>query len=51
MFHVEIIEYKTNRTVKRIGEFPTEKMAEKCCAGIDINLDHERFYSVTCDSN
>lgn len=41
---VEIIEYKTDSVVHRI-ECASERLAEKCDAGANRNLDHANFYT------
>ena len=50
MFYVEIVEYETNKVVKRVGPFSSERQADKCCDGVDINLNHDVFYSQTNES-
>lgn len=44
---VELVESPGDVVVKRLGPFPSERMAEKCERGVNINLNHERFYTRT----
>ena len=44
-YDVLIIEYDTEEVVKRIS-CPTERRAEKTDEGVNLNLDHDRFYTV-----
>ncbi len=44
-FYVEIREIKTRKVEKRMGPFASERMAEKCDRGANINLDHARYFT------
>ena len=44
-YYVDIIEYETEETVKSLGPYPTDRMAEKADRGLGYQLDHSRFYS------
>ena len=50
MIYVEVVEYETEQVLKRIGPFENERMADRCCNGVDRNLNHDRYYSQTCES-
>ncbi len=43
-FYVKIIEHKTRKTIKQMGPY-TEHKADKIDDGININLNHEEFYT------
>ena len=42
---VRIIEYETRKVVKTFKPEATERAAERLDRGVNINLDHERFYT------
>ncbi len=44
-FYVAIVAFNDEATVREIGPQPTKKGAEKVEDGVNINLDHERFYT------
>jgi hypothetical protein len=41
---IEVIEYATGQPLKYIWAM-TERRADKVDAGLNINLDHERFFT------
>ena len=41
---VEVVEYKTDKVVKSI-EVSSKRKAEKVMDGLDINLDHDKYYT------
>lgn len=41
---VQIIEHRTEKVIKEI-ECPTERKAEKIDDGVNINLNHENYYT------
>ena len=41
---VEVVEYKTDKVVKSIV-VSSERKAEKVMDGLDINLDHDKYYT------
>lgn len=43
-YYVEIVQHEDGDTLERRGPF-TERRAEKVDNGLNINLDHERFYT------
>jgi len=43
--YVDIIAFEDEKTIKRLGPFTSERKARKVCAGADINLDHDRFFT------
>lgn len=45
-FYVEIRSYEDDTVVKRIGPL-TEHRMERVDDGANINLDHERYYTMT----
>ena len=42
---IEVVERAAGATVKRIECGASERMAEKADRGVNINLDHERFFT------
>lgn len=44
-FFVEIVESASGGVEKKLGPYPSRRMAEKAEAGVCRNLDHERFYT------
>lgn len=42
--YVEVVEYETEKVVKRLGPMSPWK-AGKVDDGLNINLNHERFYT------
>lgn len=42
--YVEVVSYETGKVEERRGPYP-ERRAEKIAAGMDVNLDHERYYT------
>jgi hypothetical protein len=44
-YYAEIREYHTDVVVKRI-ECTSQRAADKMADAFDINLDHEKYYSV-----
>lgn len=42
---IEIVEREGGAVVKRIECGASERMAEKAQRGVNINLDHERFFT------
>lgn len=46
-WYVELISLKTDRVVRRLGPFKSEREARSVKIGAEINLDHERFYIET----
>lgn len=51
MIYVEVVEYESDKVVKRMGPFSSERQADKCCDGVDRNLNHEQFYSQTHEAD
>ena len=43
---IQIIEYGTGRIEKEFEPIASEHMADKVDNGVNINLDHERFYTL-----
>lgn len=41
--YVEVVETQTEKVVKRLGPM-SERKAEKVERGLEINLNHQRFY-------
>lgn len=49
-FYVEIAEKKTHKVIEKIGPYSSERMAEKSERGVNINLNHDEYYTdVTTD--
>lgn len=44
-YKVKVIEYATGEVV-RLLDAPTERAAERLERGLEINLDHEHYYTV-----
>lgn len=44
-FYVQIIEYASGEVEKELGPYNTERMADKACDGVDVNLNHGAYYS------
>ena len=44
---VEIVDSSTDAVVKRLGPFGSENLTEKADRGVNVNLDHARFYTRT----
>jgi hypothetical protein len=44
-FYVEIRDIKTRKVEKRMGPFKSEGHAAQCERGMNINLDHTRFFT------
>lgn len=42
-FYVCVVEWDTDKVIKQMGPF-TESKAEKVADGLEINLDHEKFF-------
>ena len=45
MWKVEVVDIETDEVVKTIPCGNSERTADRVSQGIDINLDHERFFS------
>lgn len=45
-YKVLVIEYHTSETVKEIDCGTSESKADRVAAGLNINLDHSRFYTI-----
>lgn len=43
-YYIEIVSYETGDVARRMGPY-AERKADKVDAGININLNHERFYT------
>jgi hypothetical protein len=43
-YHVEIVSYATGEVVKRL-KASSERQAEKVDRGININLNHDEYYT------
>jgi len=43
---IQIIEYGTGRIAKEFEPITSERMADKVDNGVNINLNHERFYTL-----
>ena len=43
-FFVEVREFKTRQVIKRVGPMLKRK-ADKVQRGMDINLDHSKYYT------
>jgi hypothetical protein len=46
---VEIVEFSTDKVVKRLGPM-TESKADRVQRGMDVNLDHDRFFTRTVEA-
>ncbi len=44
-YYVQIIKYSTGQRLERFGPYSGQK-AEKVDTGINVNLDHESFYTL-----
>ncbi len=42
---VDIIEYEGDKVEKTLGPYGTERQADRADDGVNINLNHERFYT------
>jgi hypothetical protein len=42
---VEVVEFDTDCVVREIECGESYRSAEKCANGIDINLDHEKYFT------
>lgn len=42
---VEVLEIETNKVVKTMGPVSSERRAEKVDDGLNINLNHNEFYT------
>ncbi len=42
---IEIVDFQTDEVVKKLGPFPSERQREKADRGVNINLNHERFFT------
>jgi len=43
---IQIVEHATGRIAKEFEPIASEHMADKVDNGVNINLDHERFYTL-----
>ena len=44
-YFVEIVTHETQTVLKRIDAGKSERTADKCEDGVNINLNHEAFYT------
>lgn len=44
-YYIKIVSYESGETVKEIGPYASERSADRGEAGVNVNLDHERFYT------
>lgn len=44
-YTVEIVEHSTGKVVKRFKPVSSERQADKLDRGVNINLNHERFFT------
>ncbi len=44
-YYVDIIQYDTDEVVETLGPYASERQADRADSGVNINLDHERFYT------
>lgn len=51
MIYVEVVENKEDTVVSRMGPFGSDRMADKCRNGVDINLNHAEYYAQTHESD
>jgi hypothetical protein len=45
-YFVEIRLYETDEVEKTLGPFPNERMADKADRGLNINLNHDLYYTL-----
>lgn len=50
-FYVVTVETAKDRLVKRMGPIATRRAAERIEAGVERNLNHERFHVEVVDGN
>jgi hypothetical protein len=50
-YYVEIVDYETGEVVKRFGPVPTERQADRVEGGIEINLNHEKYFTRTVEED
>ncbi len=43
-YYVEVVKFGSDEIVRKLGPF-TERKAEKVDIGLNINLNHEEFYT------
>ena len=44
-YWVEVVEYETDEVVSRVGPEISERQAERLERGMNINLNHDRFFT------
>lgn len=44
-FYVEIVDMDTDEVVEKLGPYTNERLAEKVENGVNINLNHEKFFT------
>ncbi len=42
---IDIVEYEGDRIEKTLGPYGSERVADRGDRGVNINLNHERFYT------
>jgi len=47
LWYVDIVNGDTDLTEKRLGPYDSESLAERAERGVNRNLDHDRFYTMT----
>ena len=45
MYYVEIVEFETEKVVKRMGGYTSERRADILDKGVNINLNHDKFFT------
>ncbi len=43
--YIEIVDSQTDEVVKKLGPFTSERERERSDRGVNINLNHERFFT------
>ena len=46
---VQIKQYSDDKVIKELGPFYSERMAERADNGVNINLNHEEYYTITVE--
>ena len=49
-FYVQIIAYKGDKVIEELGPFPG-RQADKVDDGININLNHDAFYTLVVEED
>ena len=48
-FFVEIRQYEEYKVIERMGPY-SERQADKIDSGVNINLNHEKYYTMVVES-